>query len=60
MIEQRLFFFNTEKPLRRLSLALDIESMLVENTDEDDFLYEWGGALRWLKSDVPAEIIQST
>ena len=57
--EQRLFFFNTEKPLWRLSLASDIESVLVENTDEDDFLYEWGGALRWLKSDAPAEIIQA-
>lgn len=58
--EQKLNFFKTEKNLWRLSLPSDIESMLVENTDEDDFLYEWGGALRWLKSDVPAEIIQST
>jgi len=57
--EQRLDFFNTEKHLWRLSLASDVESVLVENTDEDDFLYEWGGALRWLKSDMPAEIIQA-
>ncbi|MCW9015033.1 MAG: glycolate oxidase subunit GlcE [Gammaproteobacteria bacterium] len=57
--EQRLEYFNTEKNLWRLSLASDVESVIVENTDEDDFLYEWGGALRWLKSDVPAEIIQA-
>lgn len=57
--EQRLEFFNTEKPLWRLSLASDIESVLADNSDEDDFLYEWGGALRWLKSDIPAEIIQT-
>ena len=57
--EQRLEFFNTEKSLWRLSLASDIESVLAENSHEDDFLYEWGGALRWLKSDVPAQVIQA-
>ena len=57
--EQQLDFFNTEKPLWRLSLASDIQSVLEEKTDEDDFLYEWGGALRWLKSDAPAKVIQS-
>jgi len=58
--EQRLDFFNTEKTLWRLSLASDIESVFVESAGEDDFLYEWGGALRWLKSNESAEIIQST
>ncbi len=57
--EQQLDFFNTEKPLWRLSLASDIQSVLAEYTDEDDFLYEWGGALRWLKSDAPAQVIQA-
>ncbi|HBE93829.1 MAG TPA: glycolate oxidase subunit GlcE [Gammaproteobacteria bacterium] len=57
--EQRLDFFNTENPLWRLSLASDIESVLAGNTNDDDFLYEWGGALRWLKSDAPAEVIQA-
>lgn len=57
--EQQLDFFNTEKPLWRLSLASDIQSVLEENTDEDDFLYEWDGALRWLKSDAPEKEIQS-
>jgi glycolate oxidase FAD binding subunit len=26
--------------------------------DESSLLYEWGGALRWLKTETPAEIIQ--
>ena len=57
--EQRLAFFNTDKPLWRLSLASDIESLgLPADYDKDDCLYEWGGALRWLKSDAPGEIIQ--
>ena len=57
--EQQLAFFTTEKPLWRISLASDIESLgLSADYDEDDCLYEWGGALRWLKSDVPAEVIQ--
>jgi len=57
--EQRLDFFNGEKPLWRISLASDIESLgLPADYDADDCLYEWGGALRWLKSDAPAEAIQ--
>lgn len=57
--EQQMAFFTTEKPLWRISLASDIESLgLPADYDEDDCLYEWGGALRWLKSDVPAEVIQ--
>ncbi len=56
--EQRLEFFTAEKPLWRISLASDIESLgLPADYDNDDCLYEWGGALRWLKSDVPAEVI---
>ncbi len=57
--EQQLAFFTAEKPLWRISLASDIESLgLPADYDEDDCLYEWGGALRWLKSEVPAEEIQ--
>ena len=57
--EQRLAFFNTDKPLWRLSMASDIASLgLPADYEKDDCLYEWGGALRWLKSDVPAETIQ--
>ena len=58
--EQRLDFFTGDKPLWRISLASDCESIgLPEGyDDEDDCLYEWGGALRWLKCDAPAEMIQ--
>jgi len=56
--EQRLDFFNSEKPLWRLSLASDIESLSLEEKADDTF-YEWGGALRWLKSELPAETIQA-
>jgi glycolate oxidase FAD binding subunit len=57
--EQRLEFFTAEKPLWRISIASDTESLgLPADYDKDDCLYEWGGALRWLKSEVPAEVIQ--
>lgn len=54
--EQNLDFFATEKPLWRISLASDIETFTAD--DDSNFLYEWGGALRWLKTETPAEIIQ--
>lgn len=57
--EQRLDFFNTDKPLWRISLASDVESPgLPADCENDDCLYEWGGALRWLKSHMPADTIQ--
>jgi glycolate dehydrogenase FAD-binding subunit len=56
--EQRLDFFNTDKPLWRISLASDNESLGIDvGHKENDFLYEWGGALRWLNSDASAEMI---
>ena len=54
--EQRLDFFDTKKPLWRISLASDIET--ITSDEESNFLYEWGGALRWLKSETPGVIIQ--
>jgi len=53
-------FFNTEKPLWRLSLASDTENLAIKSdTNGNDFLYEWGGALRWLKTDIAGDKIQS-
>ena len=58
--EQQLDFFTTDKPLWRISLASDNTSFAGDiGLDENDFLDEWGGALRWLKRDVPAEKIQA-
>jgi len=61
--EQQLDFFTGEEtstePLWRISMASDIEALeLPDDYARDNCLYEWGGALRWLKSDAPAETIQ--
>jgi len=53
--EQRHHFFDTNKPLSRLSLAANTQALSLGG----DTLYEWGGALRWLVSDTPLENIQS-
>ncbi len=52
--EHELDFFNSSKPLWRLSLASNVEPLSVEG----DSFYEWGGALRWLNSDAPADEIR--
>jgi glycolate oxidase FAD binding subunit len=53
--EQQLPFFALPGPLWRLSVAPDTPPMDLPG----DWLYEWGGALRWLKSEVPAEQIRA-
>jgi len=55
--EQSHNFFNTEKSIWRLSLASNSSPL---NSLAGDTLYEWGGALRWLSSDEPAEKIRET
>ncbi|MDX1810907.1 MAG: glycolate oxidase subunit GlcE [Gammaproteobacteria bacterium] len=54
--EQQPGFFQSNKPLWRLSLASDVEALSLEG----EWLYEWGGALRWLASEADANVIQST
>jgi len=54
--EQQLAFFNTEKPLWRLSLASNSPALKLNG----ETLYEWGGALRWLRSDESADKIRHT
>ena len=49
--EQQLSFFNDAHSLWRLSLASDTTSSLLANNDQDNILLEWGGALRWLKTE---------
>jgi glycolate oxidase FAD binding subunit len=53
--EQRLDFFSGHSPLWRLSVLpasapLDLDG---------DWLIDWGGALRWLKTDLPADTIRA-
>jgi glycolate oxidase FAD binding subunit len=49
------FFAQGATPLWRLSLPSTTPSLVLPGTQ----LIEWGGALRWLKSDAPAETIRA-
>ncbi|HSN23958.1 MAG TPA: glycolate oxidase subunit GlcE, partial [Methylomicrobium sp.] len=51
--EQRLGFFQGETTLWRLSLA----SAAAQPNLPGIWFIDWGGALRWLKSDQPVETI---
>lgn len=52
--EQQHAFFNSDKKIWRLSLPSNTPPLNLQG----DFLYEWGGALRWLKTDEPADKIR--
>jgi len=53
--EQTHNFFKTDKPVWRLSLASTNPKLDLPG----DIFYEWGAALRWLKTDLPAEEIRN-
>ncbi len=53
--EQRHAFFDTRKPLWRLSLAADAPALPLRGK----WLYEWGGALRWLVAETEAESVRA-
>ncbi len=53
--EQRHAFFHTQKPLWRLSLASDTPPLPLDGK----WLYEWGGALRWLISEAPPRMVRA-
>ena len=52
--EHRHAFFDDPRPLWRLSLAFDTAPLALGG----EWLYEWGGAQRWLLSTVPAAEIR--
>jgi glycolate oxidase FAD binding subunit len=54
--QQQHAFFNSDKPLWRLSVASNAAPFTLAGKQ----LYEWGGALRWLLSDASAETIRHT
>jgi glycolate oxidase FAD binding subunit len=54
--EQRLDFFQDERPLWRLSLA----SATAQPDLPGAWFIDWGGALRWLKTGQPAETVFQT
>ncbi len=51
------FFGRTDKPLWRLSLPPATQQI---SKISDNQLIEWGGAQRWINTNIPANIIQST
>jgi glycolate oxidase FAD binding subunit len=53
---QHAFFNDSGKPLWRLSLPP--ATPVIQHVDEN-LLLEWGGEQRWIKSNIPANIIQS-
>jgi glycolate oxidase FAD binding subunit len=53
--EQTLDFFTGPKPLWRLSVKSTTPPLDLAG----DQLTEWGGALRWLASDVPGHVIRT-
>lgn len=53
--EQQLDFFHSEQNLWRISVPPATPIMKLSG----EWFYDWGGALRWLKTDCPAEKIFS-
>ncbi len=49
-----------ERVLWRLSLPPAVPMADLKRSLEGDWLIDWGGALRWLKSDVPARTVFAT
>jgi glycolate oxidase FAD binding subunit len=58
--EHRLPFFDDDRPLWRLSVPANSPHPVVAGANHDDWLIGWGGAQRWLKSELPAgSIVQA-
>jgi len=55
--EHQLPFFDDERPLWRLSVPAATPHPLLSGTADADWFIGWGGAQRWLKSDMPAKTI---
>ncbi|MDX8391856.1 MAG: glycolate oxidase subunit GlcE [Mariprofundaceae bacterium] len=55
--EHRLPFFADTRPLWRLSVPAAADHPLLDAVPDDDWFIGWGGAQRWLKSDLPGEVI---
>jgi len=53
--EHRLSFFDDSRHLWRLSLPPSTPHFTIKYSRDEDWLWDWGGAQRWLLSDVKAE-----
>lgn len=52
--EHQLPFFEDQRPLWRFSLPSDAAHLQIEGAADSDWFIGWGGAQRWLKSELPA------
>ncbi len=52
--EQQLPFFHTTKTVWRISLPANCAHLVLPGIDDEQWVIEWGGALRWLVADVDA------
>jgi len=57
--EHELAFFQTDKPLYRLSVPSAAAFESLAKTSDEDWFVGWGGAQRWLKSDLPFDVVQT-
>ncbi len=57
--EQQHDFFQTGRPLWRLSLPATAVVPDIEGAGAADWLIDWGGAQRWLRSDAPAAAVHA-
>jgi len=57
--EHQLDFFETDKVLYRLSVPPAASFELLDGTQANDWFVGWGGAQRWLKSNLPFECVQT-
>ncbi|MDQ7011928.1 MAG: glycolate oxidase subunit GlcE [Mariprofundaceae bacterium] len=57
--EHQLPFFQTDTPLYRLSLPPATRFAPLAGTTDSDWFIGWGGAQRWLKSDLPFATVQT-
>ena len=56
--EQEHDFFKTEKSIARISLPSTCQDLQFDGDFSGEQLIEWGGALRWLKSDLDIDQIR--
>ncbi|MCG6939700.1 MAG: glycolate oxidase subunit GlcE [Thiohalocapsa sp.] len=60
LCDQRLRFFFGDVPLWRLSLPPATAAGVTAGLDAGAPLVEWGGALRWLRGELPVERVRET
>jgi len=57
--DHRLAFFSDERPLWRLAVPPAAPFIRLPETRPGDWLLDWGGAQRWLRSTLPPETVRA-